>query len=395
MDRVCANLGEEGFDALLSKVHSIGKSVLAKYADDVDREARFPDEAFAAFRAEKLLSTYIPQRFGGMGCTITQICGLCEAMGQYCASTAMIYAMHQIQVACIVHHGQDNRYFSNYLKEIVDRQILLASATTEMGVGGDVRSSVCAVNVTGDRFELNKQAPVISYALSSDAVMVTCRRNDEASANDQSLVLVKRDDCTLTQIAGWDTLGFRGTCSLGFSLESTGHKDQIFPVPYAQVLAKSMHPVSHLLWGSLWTGIASSAVEVARRTVRAAARKSPQVPPVTALRLSEVNEILFSMRSGLYQSISEYERLLAQQSDAEFSNYGFSIRTNNVKIRCSEMVIDIVGKALQIVGISGYKNDGENSLGRHLRDAYGASLMVNNDRIRGHNATMQIAYKGT
>ena len=64
-----------------------------------------------------------------------------------------------------------------------------------------------------------------------------------------------------------------------------------------------------------------------------------------------------------------------------------------MKITCSELVVDIVGRSLQIVGISGYKNDSKSSLGRHLRDAYGASLMVNNDRIRGHNATMQVVYR--
>ena len=32
-------------------------------------------------------------------------------------------------------------------------------------------------------------------------------------------------------------------------------------------------------------------------------------------------------------------------------------------------------------------------LSRHLRDAYGAAVMVNNDRILKHNATMLLAYR--
>ena len=58
------------------------------------------------------------------------------------------------------------------------------------------------------------------------------------------------------------------------------------------------------------------------------------------------------------------------------------------------MMVDIITRAMQIVGISAYRNDSKKSLARHLRDAHGAALMVNNDRIRQHNATMQIAYKG-
>jgi len=46
-----------------------------------------------------------------------------------------------------------------------------------------------------------------------------------------------------------------------------------------------------------------------------------------------------------------------------------------------------------ICGIQGYRNDSKLTLGRHLRDAMGASLMVNNDRILGQNATMHVGLR--
>ncbi len=381
------------FEAILETIKRIGDEIITPTADDVDSKARFPAEAFDALKAERLLSAYIPAEYGGMALSIRQICKVCEKLGSYCASTAMIYAMHQIQIASIVHHSQDSSYFKRYLAELVQHQYLLASATTELGVGGDVRSSICAVQLEGDAFTLEKQAPVISYGLHADAILVTCRKADDAPSSDQVLVLVHKNECELEQIADWDTLGFRGTCSLGFKLSSRGKAEQILPAPYAQILSQSMHPVSHLVWGSLWFGIASSAVNKARATVRAAARKSPDHPPLSAMRLTEVEEALFSMRSGLYLALGEYEQLLAASDELAFANFGFATRINNVKIRCSELVVEIVGKALIIVGISGYKNNSSSSLCRHVRDSYGAALMVNNDRIRGHNSTMQIVYQ--
>lgn len=381
------------FGALLERVHSLGRDVLGPAAPSVDAEARFPFEAFDALKADGLLSGYVTEEFGGMGLTMTQVCRICEVLGQYCASTAMVYAMHQIQVACILHHGQESKYFRHYLRRMVDEQLLLASATTEVGVGGDLRSSRCCVETDGIRFSLEKKAPVISYALDADAILVTARRGPDTQSSDQVLVLVEREAAELEQIAGWDTLGFRGTCSLGFVLRATGETQQILPTPYADILAHSMHPFSHLTWGSLWLGLASDAVARARSTVRRKMLDNPDAPPISALRLAEVDEILFGMRSGLYETMAEYERLLNAGDPDTFTNFGFSIRINNVKITCSELVVDIVGQALRIVGISGYKNDSENSLARHLRDAYGAALMVNNDRIRGHNATMQAVYR--
>jgi acyl-CoA dehydrogenase len=381
------------FDALIAKVHELGATVVAPAAVDVDLHARFPTEAFDALKAERLLSAYVTEEFGGMGLTMSQICRICEVLGHYCASTAMVYAMHQIQVACILHHGQSSDYFRAYLQRLVDEQLLLASATTELGVGGDLRSSVCHVETAGDGFTLVKQAPVISYGREADAILVTARRAADARDSDQVHVLVERDRTRLEEIAGWDTLGFRGTCSLGFALHAEGHVDQILPEPFADILAQSMHPFSHLTWGSLWLGLAADAVSRARDTVRKKILASPDAPPVSALRLAEVDEILFQMRSGLYATMAEYEAMLAAGDPDAFSNFGFGIRVNNVKITCSELVVDIVGKSLVIVGISGYKNDSKSSLSRHLRDAYGAALMVNNDRIRGHNATMQAVYR--
>src|SRR5262245_2310020 len=96
---------------LLAQVHSIGESALAPHAAEVDRDARFPNEAFTALREARLLSAYVPEEYGGLGLDIIQTAQVCEALGRYCGSTAMIYAMHCIQVACVAHHLQDSDYF--------------------------------------------------------------------------------------------------------------------------------------------------------------------------------------------------------------------------------------------------------------------------------------------
>jgi acyl-CoA dehydrogenase len=41
----------------------------------------------------------------------------------------------------------------------------------------------------------------------------------------------------------------------------------------------------------------------------------------------------------------------------------------------------------------GYKNGTPYSLGRHLRDAHSAQLMISNDRILGNTSTMLLVQK--
>ncbi|HEX6632512.1 MAG TPA: acyl-CoA dehydrogenase family protein, partial [Usitatibacter sp.] len=109
--RTIAPAQQPDLDALLARVRQLGRDVVAPNADAVDREARFPREAFEALREEKLLSAYVPQEYGGMGLDVAQVAMLCEALGHYCASTAMIFAMHQIQAACIVNHALGSEWF--------------------------------------------------------------------------------------------------------------------------------------------------------------------------------------------------------------------------------------------------------------------------------------------
>lgn len=381
------------FDALLQRVHAIGREVLRLHAAEVDREARFPRESIDALRAAKLLGAYVPEQYGGMGLNIVQIGKICEALGQYCGATAMIYAMHKIQVACLVHHAQDSAYFCDYMKRLVAEQRLMASATTELGVGGDLRSSLCAVEVSGNTFTLTKKAPVISYGEFADEILVTCRRAPDAAASDQVHVLVRRGEYTAVPLSNWDTMGFRGTCSSGFTLTSHGHPDQIIPEPFAEILARTMHPYSHIVWSSLWTGIAIDAVNQARAFVRAEARKTPGETPISAIRLAETDQVLQQMRQNVAGVAREYHELLLAGKPAALREFGFSIRINNLKLTSSQTVVDIVSRALLICGIAGYRNDSKYSLARQLRDAYGAALMVNNDRILKLNATMLMVHK--
>jgi len=154
-----------------------------------------------------------------------------------------------------------------------------------------------------------------------------------------------------------------------------------------------MHPFSHIVWASLWSGLASDAANRARAFVRAEARKRPDLPPTSALRLAELDSRLQEMRSSIETVEQAYSRMLAESDPEAFKNFGFTIRTNNLKLSSSTMVVDIVGRAMLICGIAAYRNDSPYTLGRQLRDAYGAALMVNNDRIMNHNAAMLLAHK--
>jgi acyl-CoA dehydrogenase len=378
-------------EEVVGKARKIAEEVSAKYAGDVDKNARFPSESIEALKKERLLSAAIPEELGGMGSTIAELSAICTALGQGCATSAMVFAMHQIQVLCILRHHQDVPFFKSYLRQVSETQRLIASATSELGVGGDTRSSLCALERGDTHFNLVKQASVISYGEHCDDILITARKHPDAPAGEQVLALIKKDQYTLDRKGSWDALGMRGTCSLGFELKARAGNDQVLPVPFADISSATMHPVSHILWTSLWLGLATSAASLARKYVRTEARKKPGVIPPNAMRAAEIVNQLHVMRAAVRDALHEYE-VRYDDWDA-LQGLGFQIRMNNLKISASEQVVPLVAKAMSICGIAAFRNDTPYSLGRHLRDAYGAGVMILNDRLYGTNAALLLVSK--
>ena len=240
-------------------------AIAAEHAGAVDSEARFPSEAMAALKAEQLLGIMVPAALGGEEAGVSEVVDVCFRLGRACSSTAMIYAMHQVKAACVVHHAMDSAWHRGFMQRMLNDQLLLASSTTEGGGGGNVRSSEAPVQLSDGRIVLVRDASVISYGAQADAVVTTARRNAEADASDQVLVVFEKKNYVLEKTGGWDTLGMRGTCSSGFSLKAVGAAEQILPVPYGIVHSQSMVPTSHLMWSGVWAGVAAGAVERARK----------------------------------------------------------------------------------------------------------------------------------
>lgn len=376
---------------LVAVATRVGEQVADPAAGDVDRRARFPAESLGAMRDAGMLSALVPRALGGGEARYLETAEAVAALGRYCASTAMVYAMHQIQVACLVRHGRNERLRA-FQQELVARQPLVASATTEAGVGGDVRTSVCALERMDGHFRLEKNAPVISYGEQADAVLATARRTVDSPPSDQALVLCTRPDLKLERSSEWDTFGFRGTCSPGFVLEATGDEDCILDDSFADIANRTMLPVSHILWSAVWLGLATSAVDKARSFIRAEARKKPGATPPAATRLAELSALHRQMVELVLGAARRFDGV---RDDPEvLDGMGFAIAMNGLKVSASTLVVDIVGRAMTVCGMAGYREDSPFSMGRLMRDALGATLMISNDRINANTAQMLLVHRG-
>jgi acyl-CoA dehydrogenase len=357
-------------------------------AGAVDAEARFPKESFAEIRKQRLLGIQVPQAQGGEGASIAEVADICYILGQACSSTALIYAMHQIKMACVVRHAKGTAALERILSRIAAEQLLMASSTTEGQGGGNVRSSEAAIEHDGSNVTLERTATVISYAVDADGVVTTARRAKDAAASDQVLLVLLKADYTLERLQVWDTLGMRGTNSEGFTLRARAAAEQVMPEPYERIHAQTMVPFAHLLWGSVWAGIAAAAAGKAQAFIRQAMRSSNGQMPPGAPHFTQAVSSLRTLRGVLASNLRGYEAVMSDEKAV--SSLEFQAAITLTKVQASELAVATVLSSLRACGLSGYRNDTEFTIGRLLRDVLSAPIMINNDRILANLAASSL-----
>lgn len=365
---------------LVAEARRIGEQVARTWADEVDRDARFPAETLAELRSSGLLGALVPPAWGGPGASMTEMSEAVTAIARHCASSGLILAMHQIQIACLVRHATPAA-----LDEVLPRaaagELLLANANSETGLGGDRRSSICALEPTAHGFHIEKQASTVSYGEHADGVLATARRHPASPPHDQVMVVCLAPDLQLEPTGDWDTLGLRGTCSRPCQLVADVPAELVL-ADYADVFMRTSLPVSAVLLSSVWLGIAEAAAAHAHASVRGQARAgrggpSNEALPAGALRLAELGVLLHQLREVLAGGAGWYER---HQDTQEAETLRFAGRMDNLKVSSSTLVLEIVQRAMAICGLAGYRNRSPVSMARIMRDAAAAPLMVNNER---------------
>lgn len=380
--------------ARLAEIERIGREIAGVHAEDVDLQARFPAEAISALKEAGAFYWPVPTTYGGYGIDPVEIAKQSAILAQYCASTAAIFAMHHTQILSVVHHAHDNVHLQDYMRKVVTERRLIASVTSEVGPGGNMRTSQCAVEVVDGKFTLVKKSTTLSYGSYADDLMITARKHASAAPGDQVLVIAQKGQYRLLDQGVWDTMGMRGTCSPSYTVEANGDAWQVMDVPFADIAALTMVPTSHIFWSANWYGVVCDAVGKARTLLRLKAKAAPGTMPMGATRVVDLDAAMQTMEFEVFGMAREYADALRDGDQGMLSSLSFAKRINALKLTSSTSAIKIVTEAIATIGIQAYKNGGQFSLGRQLRDVHSAVHQVHNDRIQQTNASILLIHKG-
>ena len=129
----------------------------------------------------------------------------------------------------------------------------------------------------------------------------------------------------------------------------------------------------------MWTGIAAGAVERARLFIRNAARHAER--PAAARRRAPHHgkRVAAALRGLIASALRRYEQ--AADDERTLASLDFQTAINLIKVEASELAVATVMSALRACGLSGYRNDGDFTIGRlSARRA----VVADHDQQRSH-----------
>jgi acyl-CoA dehydrogenase len=97
---------------------------------------------------------------------------------------------------------------------------------------------------------------------------------------------------------------------------------------------------------------------------------------------------LTKLRAMITSNLDTYASY--EHDERALSSLDFQSQISLLKVEASELAVATVMSAMRACGLSGYRNDGDFSVGRHLRDVLSAPIMNNNDRILANIASSSL-----
>lgn len=327
-------------------------------------------------RQRRLMSVLAPRDLGGQGLTLAQTAQLVERIAAQDGSLGLLYAMHLSQLASLARHRPAHGYLTDLLAEAVEKQFVLASATSEIGTKGDILKSVCTIEADGKRARIVKDCANISYLELADLVLVS------ANANQHSLVAARRAEMTVTERIEQGFVGLEGLSNARYKAEFVFPKAAIFEADMPTISRMTMTPVVFVLWAANWAGLASRAIATVKRYLGGgkAAPDTAAFEPVV-----ELTNRLFQIKTMMEHCALTYDR--AEGGRMRWIDE--SVAYNRLKVIASELAPGIVIDAMRIIGTRAYQRGGEFSLTEVLSDALIAPSMVPNALLRSSIARFE------
>ena len=344
---------------LVDAVRAVARDKIAPYAAEVDRDARFPQEALDALVAADFHAPHVPEELGGVGAGALEVCLVIEEVARVCASSSLIPAVNKLGSMPLLLAGSPQLQ-ARYLPRLAAGEGF-SYGLSEREAGSDTVSMTTRARRDGDEWVLDGQKSWITNAGVSEFYTVMAVTDPEAGSRGISAFVVEKGDEGLRFGAKERKLGIRGSPTREMVFERCRIPGDRMVGQPGEGLTIALRTLDHtrITIGAQAVGIAQGALDYARDYVRQRRQFGRAVAEFQGIQfmLADMAMQLEAARQLVYVAAARSER-----ADADLTFFGAA-----AKCFASDMAMSVTTDAVQLLGGAGYVSD--HPVERMMRDA--------------------------
>jgi alkylation response protein AidB-like acyl-CoA dehydrogenase len=352
-------------DGLLDATRATAENTLAADAARLDRERDFPAGNLEALGTAGALGLVVPVEHGGAGGGLAALAEACEAVGSACASTGMVFLMHEVTAATIAIGGGPAA--AELMPRLASGAAIGTLAFSERGTGAHFYNpELKAVRANGS-VTISGRKSFVTSGGHANTYLVLVQGEEEGTAD---AYLVASDDPGVRFEGTWDGLGMAGNSSVAMVLEDVqvGDETRIGAAGKAgELVFGVVAPFFLVGLAAVNVGIASAAARAA--TDHAAGRRYPDGSSLAEVQY--VQHLIADMDLATRQA-----RLLVREAAAlgDAGDETALVAIMEAKVAATDAATAVTQKALEATGGQGYTPS--LPIERHLRDARAGAVMA-------------------
>jgi len=363
----------------------IAEEKIRPQSKELDEKEEFPAEIIKTLGQSDLFSLCIPQEYGGMGGTLTDLCIATEEISRVDGGVATAYAASFLGMFPILLFGTEEQK-KKYLPDIASGKNLTAFALTEPEAGSDAAAVTTTAKKEGDNYILNGTKHFITNGGDAQIYTVIAVTNKDKGPRGVSAFIVEK---------GTEGFSFgKKEEKLGIRASSTG--ELIFndaKIPKENLLG-SREGIGFIATMKTFDqsrpGVAAQAVGIAQGALELATSYAHQRiqfgKPITSFQgiqwmLADMATKVEAARSLVYS--------VAAMADRGSKNVGPASAA--AKMFASDVAMQVTTDAVQIYGGYGYMRD--YPVEKFMRDAKITQIYEGTNQIQRNIIALSLIKK--
>jgi len=344
---------------LRESVRALAEKEIAPFAQAVDEEHRYPQEAADALAKAGLAASHVPAQYGGDGADALATVIIIEEVARVCGASSLIPAVNKLGSLPLILGGNEEQK-SRWLTQLVAGKGF-SYALSESDAGSDASALRTKAVRNGDGWIINGSKKWISNAGVSEFYTVLAQTDPALGSKGITAFIVEKSDPGVSFGAPEKKMGFRGspTREVYFDNVAIGDDRRIGDVGAGFILAMNTLDHTRITIAAQALGLAQGALDVAAKYSHERKQFGKEIFDFQAVQF---------MLADMAMNI-EAARVLTYAAAVKSENNEKDLRFYSAASKCftSDTAMKVTQDAVQVLGGYGYVSD--YPVERMMRDA--------------------------